>query len=62
MQEMWLSQAVDPGKVFLQDVSVIMYELVQYVHMCVCKFVCEFVCMCVFVCTYIHVPKEGWWF
>ena len=31
MQEMWLSQAVDPGKVFLQDVSVIVYERVQYV-------------------------------
>ena len=40
MQEMWLSQAVDPGKVFLQDVSVIVYECVQYV--------------CVYLCVYIH--------
>ena len=46
MQEMWLSQAVDPGKIFLQDVSVIVYERVQYV------------CVCVFV----HVPEECWWF
>ena len=49
MQEMWLSQAVDPGKVFLHDVSVIVYERVQYV--CVCT-LCMCVCIC--VCTYIH--------
>ena len=37
MQEMWLSQAVDPGKVFLQDVSVIVYAFVYlcvYIHTC----------------------------
>ena len=45
MQEMRLSQAVDPGKVFLQDVSVIVY---------VCMQICMHVCICVYLCVYIH--------
>ena len=38
-QEMLLSQAVVPGKVFLWDVSVIIYERVQYVCMQICMHV-----------------------
>ena len=45
---MWLSQAVDPGKVFLQDVSVIVYECVQYV----CVYTNLYAC--VFLCVYVH--------
>ena len=44
---MWLSQAVDPGKVLLQDVSVIVYERVQYV--CVYANLYANLCACVYV-------------
>ena len=46
---MWLSQAVDPGKVFLQDVSVIVYECVQYV--CVYANLYAYVYLCVYIHT-----------
>ena len=49
---MWLSQAVDPGKVFLQDVSVIVYERVQYV--CVYANLYANLYACVYLGVYIH--------
>ena len=49
---MWLSQAVDPGKVFLQDVSVIVYERVQYV--CVYANIYANLYACVYLYVYIH--------
>ena len=45
---MWLSQAVDPGKVFLRDVSVIVYERVQYVYVYANLYAY------VYLCVYIH--------
>ena len=57
MQEMWLSQAVDPGKVFLQDVSVIVYEHVQYV--CVYANLYENLNACVyFLCVHTYMCQK----
>ena len=50
MQEMWLSQAVDPGKVFLQDVSVIVYERVQYVCVYASLYACVYLCVHTYMC------------
>ena len=44
------------GKVFLQDVSVIVYVCV-YANLH-CMQICMHVCICVCT-TYIHVPEEG---